>query len=78
MDVCRVSHVLLLCGNGLCMSLWILSGPRLLSSLPLSQPLSLLPFLVYCLFCDAQTHLSCVKNEKLSVIHRHHRGNFME
>ena len=33
----------------LCVSLWTLSGPRLLPRLPLIQPLSLLPVLVYCL-----------------------------
>ena len=55
----------------LCVSLWTLSCPRLLPSLPLSQPTSLplniLPVLVYCLFCDAQTSLSCVKKTKHSV-----------
>ena len=47
----------------LCVSLWILSDPRLLPSLPLSLLLSLLPVLVYCLFYDAQTPLNCADNE---------------
>jgi len=30
---------------------------------------------VCCLFCDAQTHLRYLENERLSIIHHHHPGN---
>ena len=69
--------MLLLYGNifwYLCVSLWTLEWPVYCQVYLLSQPLSQLPVLVYCLFCDAQTPLSCVKNEKLSIIRCHHWG----